>query len=353
MHDRRPHAFETKAQLKNCSTEKGGLDPMHQQHFPTSAACLPSALLILKEKMAGGDQQRQALDSNNDPLLGMMFCDPLMVSKSRKEAPKAQQPPAKKAKLSVSSSAAAPAKERKRSPDITISPAVKHGSLLHQSCRLFHQCAPVLSSALEMEGPETACTRAKSATSVNPAAGGMSNAYLVGDGREPYSLPINILLHHDACLEAIQVVARAAPKALIMKDGRDENCSLIIALRMCGGRSLLVARNEEDPSEGASSVSASATSLAEELLAINPEAAQMADKRRNFPLHVAAYVGASFSAINKLYYAYPEALLETNFHGESPLDIAIRNGKCSELSTNFLQEKMDHLKTARLRALQR
>jgi Ankyrin repeats (many copies) len=329
---------------------------MHQQGNPTiSSASLRSALL--KEKMMAGDEEQWPLDSNNDPLLRMAFCDPSMVSKSRKEAPQdasRHQPPAKKAQVSASSSAAS-AKQSNSNSDTTTTPPVNHGSLLHQSCRLFHQCAPVLSSALEMEGPETACQRAKSATSVNPAGGGMSSAYLVGDGREPYSLPINILLHHEACLEAIQLVARAAPKALVMKDGRDENCSLIIALRMHGGRSLLARNNgdEEDPATGASSVSATAASLVEELLAINPEAAQMADKRRNFPLHVAAYVGASFSAINKLYYAYPEALLEVNFSGETPLDIAIRNGKCSDLSTNFLQEKMDHLKTARLRASQR
>ena len=201
--------------------------------------------------------------------------------------------------------------------------APSHSSLLHQSCRLFPQCASVIQSSVEME-PQKASERAQKAPT--------GSAYLVGDGREPYSLPINILLHHDASLEALKVMAQAAPEALALKDGRDDACSVIVALRLGGNTTTKDGR-----------------SIPEELLAANQEAAQVHDKRGNFPLHVATYVGASFTMISNLYWAFPEALLEMNFYGETPLDIAIRNGKCEDRVTNFLHEKMDHLKTARLR----
>ena len=201
---------------------------------------------------------------------------------------------------------------------------VAHGSLLHQSCRLFSQTPSVIQSSVDME-PHQACQRAPKAPT--------GSSYLVGDGREPYSLPINILLNHKASLESLLTMARAAPGALILQDGRDDGCSVIIALRLYG-------KHIEKKDNG--------KSIPEALLEVNAEAAQVHDKRRNFPLHVASYVGASFEMINNLYWAYPEALLEKNFHGETPLDIAIRNGRCEDQVTNFLQEKINHLKTARL-----
>lgn len=200
-----------------------------------------------------------------------------------------------------------------------------HSSLLHQSCRLFPKVASVIQSSVEME-PQQACERAIKAST--------GSSYLVGDGREPYSLPINILLNHQASLESLLVMAQAAPQALTLQDGRDDGCSVSIALRLHGK----TVRKED-----------SGKSIPEALLGVNQEAAQLPDKRRNFPLHVATYVGASFDMINSLYWAYPEALLEKNFYGETPLDIAIRNGKCEDRVTNFLHEKIDHLKTARLR----
>ncbi|CAB9514599.1 expressed unknown protein [Seminavis robusta] len=300
--------------------------------------------------MMGGDDNEARMPlggGGQDPLLRMHFHDPLSGAKARKAAaPPAKQPPSKKSKLSSAAAAAAAASakggKKKGKNDQEME---NHGTLLHQSCRLFPQCAPVLESSIEMEGADKGCERAERA--------GTTSSYLVGDGREPYSLPINILLHHSACAEAVRVVARAAPKALLMKDGRDQDCSLNIALRLGGCRRK---RTQDAPDEDdnvmATTLGTSVnTSAPEELLAANPQTAQTPDRRRNLPLHVAAYVGASFTVINKLYYAYPEALLETNFHGETPLDIAIRNGKCSDISTNFLQEKMDHLKSARMRAM--
>lgn len=201
-----------------------------------------------------------------------------------------------------------------------------HASLLHQSCRLFPQIEGVIQSSVEME-PQKAAERAPGAPT--------GSYYLVGDGREPYSLPINILLQHDATLGALAVVAKAAPEALAMKDGRDDSCSVIIALRLLGSGTC---------KEGGKSIP-------EELLTINQEAAQVHDRKMNFPLHIAAYVGASFDMIEKLYWAFPEALLAMNFYAETPLDIAFRNGKCEDRAIDYLREKMEHLKAARLTRL--
>ena len=301
----------------------------------------------------GGDDERpyMALDNGQDPLLRMHFFDPLGSKARKAEAPPAKEPSPKKPRVAASSSTSATKGATKGSNGKQTEKPANHGTLLHQSCRLFPQCAAVLESAIEMEGADKALQRADPA--VKSLLGGAASSYLVGDGREPYSLPINILLHRDASLEAIGVVARAAPKALLMKDGREQDCSLIISLRLRGSRTKRTQdqQDEDDTVTVAAACSASNTTAHEEILSANPEAAQVPDKRRNFPLHVAAYVGASFTVINKLYYAFPEALLETNFHGETPLDIAIRNGKCSDIATNFLQEKMDHLKSARMRSL--
>jgi len=225
-------------------------------------------------------------------------------------------------------------------------------SLLHQSCHLFPQCLHVIESSLDME-PQAACQRAPR---VRPG----SNAWFVTGGavaadnskndqpqKVPYSLPINILLHQGAPIEVIQLMATRAPKALIKKDGREDCSSLIIALR-------LHKKNPANKNASTSTTSAHSSttkSIPEVLLTANPQAAQIFDRKRNFPLHVAAYVGANFNTISALYYAYPEALLEMNFHGETPLDIVVRNGSkfYSEETHSFLHDKTSHLKAARLR----
>ena len=290
--------------------------------------------------MMGNEDDRHLPLAGDDPLLRVHFHDPAFATKRRKaaeledtESEKSEQ--SKRPRLSITSSSSASSASssvaRKRKVDLK-------SSLLHQSCRLFPKCAPVIESALEME-PQAASKRAESARKGN------NSCYLVGDGKVPYSLPINILLHLDATLDVVKLMAEASPEALAMKDGRDDCCALIIALRLYG-RSTQSSEEEEERAPGTAP-----PTVPETVLAANPAAAQIPDRRRNFPLHIAAYVGSSFSVINKLYYAYPEALLETNFHGETPMDICIRNGKCSDLSSNFLQEKMDHLKTAQLRSM--
>ena len=328
---------------------------------------LPSAPQKKQKTMSARGTRRDALSEASgvdDPLLGIQFDEPGQYEEEarggldgssfsflNKRLQEAEDSKARAQDDSPSAAAAAYAKKRRRGSDSPSAasagsrdsatnaaasarrtamqkktPAkVAHSSLLHQSCRLFPKIASVIQSSVEME-PQQACKRAVKAST--------GSSYLVGDGREPYSLPINILLNHQASLESLLVLAKAAPKALTLKDGRDEGCSVIIALRLHGNT---VQKGDHGKS------------IPEALLGVNQEAAQVHDKRRNFPLHVATYVGASFSMINSLYWAFPEALLEKNFYGETPLDIAIRNGKCEDRVTNFLHEKIDHLKTARLR----
>lgn len=297
----------------------------------------------LRRQMVGVDNDMHLPLEGDDPLLRMSFHEPTFAStanaKKTRKAEAEQKPLAnKKPRLSRSSSAGSAPPQSSQQQQQRQKNVVLKSPLLHQSCRLFAQNYPVIESALEME-PQATCKRAESARKGNPN----NSSYIVGDAKVPYSLPINILLHQNASVDVIKLMAEASPKALAMKDGRDECCALIIALRLCG-RSTQTAAEEEECVPGMGPVT-----VPEEVLSANPAAAQLHDRRRNFPLHIAAYVGASFSVINKLYYAYPEALLETNFCGETPMDICIRNGKCSEMSSNFLQEKMDHLKLARLR----
>lgn len=284
-----------------------------------------------------GNEPLPLYDKHLDPLLRMQFNDPLAAIRSTRKAvtEKAAMPPPpnKRPKLSrsssvsssSSSSAAPPPKPKMKSP------------LLHQTCRLFPRCAPVVESALEME-PQAATKRAEK---------GNKSSYIVGDARVPYSLPMNILLHQNASPDVLRILAQAAPEALAMKDGRDECSSLGIALRLHGHSTRKQEDEKGDPANRSNA--APKETIPEQVLNANPAAAQLPDRRHNFPLHTAAYVGASFDLVHKLFFAFPEALLETNWSGETPLDICIRNGKCSDHSTAFLQEKTHHLESARLR----
>lgn len=309
--------------------------PIHQ---PNRNSLLSAALLKRKKMMGENNttnrnEQLPLYDEHLDPLLRMQFDDPLAAIRTTRKGTIAETeamppPPNKKPRLSrassssSSSSAPPPKKTKMRSP------------LLHQTCRLFPRCAPVVESALEME-PEAATKRAESLRN--------KGGYVVGDARVPYSLPINILLHQNASLQVLRIVSQAAPQALVLKDGRDECSSLGIALRLHGHATR---KGEEDDE---TSNNNTPETIPEVILNANPTAAQLPDRRNNFALHAAAYAGASFDVIHKLFFAYPEALLESNFCGETPLDICIRNGKCSDRSTSFLQEKTHHLKSARLR----
>jgi len=76
------------------------------------------------------------------------------------------------------------------------------------------------------------------------------------------------------------------------------------------------------------------------MLALAPDAARVKDARGDLPLHHAAYNNNNVDAIESLMNAYPNALLETNNGGDTPIDVAINNGRGDEFLKKMLLEAL-------------
>jgi len=190
-------------------------------------------------------------------------------------------------------------------PQAIAAPAASNdaASLLHQSCRLYPTTAAVVESALRID-PEAA---RKPITPI--VEKGLQNK-----AQNTYGYPINIALSRHGSLEVIKMLAEAAPEVLLEKDGKDGSGALGIAI-----------------------MSKCEWKVIHLLLRTNIECIKVADRRGNYPLHVAANHGISLGVVRKLYKLYPMALQMRNFHSETPLDIAQRSTRCSEDVMNFLQ----------------
>jgi hypothetical protein len=176
-------------------------------------------------------------------------------------------------------------------------------SLLHQSCRLYPTTDAVVESALRID-PDA--VRRAVATAVEQ-----------GDSKKPgnvYGYPINVALTHGGSTGVLKMLAEAGPEVLIQKDGTDGSGSLGIAL------------STKCPLE-----------VVNLLVQANPNCARVADRRGNYPLHIAVSQGLSLSIVRRIFAVYPKAQEMRNFHSNTPLDIAQRSTRCPEEVMNFLQ----------------
>ena len=81
------------------------------------------------------------------------------------------------------------------------------------------------------------------------------------------------------------------------------------------------------------------------MLALAPNAVRVKASNGSLPLHWAAYHN-NVDAIESLVNAYPDALLETNNYGNTPMDTAIGNRRGSEFLKTLLLAAMDEASTA-------
>lgn len=138
---------------------------------------------------------------------------------------------------------------------------------------------------------------------------------MVGLIREWFSYPINIALRCGTVLEVVDILAKAGPDVLLLPDGLNKSNSLDLALH----------RGYED-------------GIVQLLLSVNREAAKSVDRDANTPLHTAVKVGTtSKNVFAMIYKAYPDAVRSRNFHGSTPLDLAIRSPSCPEEIVDYLQ----------------
>lgn len=184
-------------------------------------------------------------------------------------------------------------------------------SLLHSSCKLYHDNLAVVESALGLDPSSvrrsipTFCSRP-------------SNSLWKRSGKEgKYCYPLNIALYFQSSLDIIRLLANSGPDVLAFNDGPDGAGSLAIAIA-CHSASWPVVQL---------------------LLAVNPRTASVADRHGNYPLHRILQTMPTEQTVTAIYEAYPEALVERNFHGKTPLDLAVHNVTCPEAVVNALQRK--------------
>lgn len=178
--------------------------------------------------------------------------------------------------------------------------SIDSNSLLHQSCRLYPTTAAVVESALRID-PDSV----RKAVPVPMERGQAKNTC---------GYPVNVAITHGGSLDVIKLLIDAGPDVLVQKDGNEGSGSLGIALT-----------NNVD------------NKVVEMLIQANPECVKVADRRGNYPLHVAVSHGMSIELVKKLHSIFPKALQMRNFHSQTPLDIAQRSTRCSEDVMNYLQ----------------
>lgn len=186
-------------------------------------------------------------------------------------------------------------------------------SLLHQSCRLYPTTDAVVESALRID---PAAIRRAVATTVDEG--------VTKKATNIYGYPINVALTNGASMGVLRMLAEAGPDVLTQKDGTTGSGSLGIAL--------------------AAKCNLDVVNL---LIQANPHCVQVADRRGNYPLHVAVSQGMALEIVRRVYLGYPKAQEMRNFHSDTPLDIAQRSTRCPEEVMNFLQSsaysKLEHV----------
>jgi hypothetical protein len=188
-------------------------------------------------------------------------------------------------------------------------------SLLHQSCRLYPTTAAVVESALRID-PD-AVRRPVGVTTEPKNYNNLANKHKQQHSTKPqeiYAYPLNIAIKHDASMEVIQMLVQAGPDVVTQADGTDGAGTLGIALHhKCS------------------------LEIVNTLVTANPSCARVADRRANYPLHIAVAEGLSLEIVKRLHSSYPKALEMRNFHSQTPLDMAQRSTRCPEPVMNYLQ----------------
>jgi hypothetical protein len=135
---------------------------------------------------------------------------------------------------------------------------------------------------------------------------------------ETYQYPLNLAISNMASPDVLELLVEAAPQVLSLRDNK--SCSLHILLR-------------HKPTDA---VSANMMSLKE------PKMVSWSDAKWNSALHVAVSCGASVETVRSMTVLYPHALLQPNFHGHIPLELAQKSSSvCSEEVCDYLWNEVD------------
>jgi hypothetical protein len=170
-------------------------------------------------------------------------------------------------------------------------------NLLHHAC-----CRPNITlSEIQalIESDPLAPTRPMNISSQKTVYDCATASPITKQVKETYAYPVNLAIKHNASPEIISYLAEAGPSVLLLRDGAQEENSLMILLK-------------HSPNN---------TTLIDKLLLDSPHSALLSDRRDNTCLHVACRSNAPLVVIRHLAILHPQSLRMSNYWNQAPLDI--------------------------------
>jgi len=177
-------------------------------------------------------------------------------------------------------------------------------SLIHHACKMHSQLRSIVACVLHSD--PAGASRRFPRTRAN---------FLKRRKQVEFDFPFNIALQHNAPLPVLQLLAGAGSEILVEGDGPEWCCALSCALYKRRGMDIVSM-----------------------LVEVHPDQVRVRDRHLNYPLHVACLSGSPLPIIKLLTSSYRRALRKTNFHGQTPLDIAQRSTLCRDEVVDYLQE---------------
>jgi len=233
-------------------------------------------------------------------------------------------------------------------------------ALLHNSCRLFPTVSSVVESALHFDsaairqptpmecyprggfssgGNDSVCS-SQSSTADDSGIDNIPSPHIIHNRTpETYKYPINIALMHGASLDVVQLLAQQAPDVLVLPDGPEEcgSLSIFLAQVRCSHSS----NNNNDPHHPSA---AENDKIVRALLRASRAAATVLDRHQNSPLHYAVRAARHLplQTLALIQAAFPDALRQRNFHGQSPLDVAVKSSSSVPLVVVDYLQKLEY-----------
>lgn len=322
------------------SLSGGSRTQQQQQHRQQAAATIAYTLDQFPEELEDFDPLPLNPGPSGDPGIGNghEFFGNARNSSSVLQSSASSQPPSSVSRQSSVAYSVA-SKDDDQGGNVMAKPSVLGtSSLLHNSCKLYPDTLFIVESALRMDPNairQKVNVTSSAAPSVDESNGSSKetpSSFLsltkAGRGGEPapslfkkrkvaeaFGYPINIALKHNASNDVIDLLLREGPDVLSLPDGPDDASTLAIAIELGMSHDVL-----------------------KRIVKANPNAVHTRDKYDNLPLHalLRTRAGPLVESVKMVYRAHPQGLRSVNFHGHTPLDLAVRNESCGEHVLNFL-----------------
>lgn len=133
--------------------------------------------------------------------------------------------------------------------------------------------------------------------------------------QEPYTFPLHLAIHNKVSHKVIEMLIKAAPSVLSIRDGRQRETPLAVLLK-------------HSPD----------VKLVDTMLLLKPKCVFLKDRHDNTAVHVACMWGVSTDVLRHLCILHPKALTQRNFYFKTPFQTANERcyKKCSEAMCAFL-----------------